>query len=120
LQNSDATAGKDVVRPAEVKLCSGDETERETIELRHGEAPTGKPSAETADRPTGNKTFWLFQCHRRNVPLAATPAHQMEQYTLKNVNNCSHTNIYSYLETSGGQSSNLYLNVVHFFSTIVN
>ncbi len=27
---------------------------------------------------------------------------------------------YSYLETSGGQSSNLYLNVVHFFNTSVN
>ncbi len=31
-----------------------------------------------------------------------------------------HTNVYSYLETSGGQSSNLYLNVVHFFNTRVN
>ena len=30
------------------------------------------------------------------------------------------TNIYSYLETSGGQSSNLYLNAVHFFNTSVN
>jgi hypothetical protein len=30
------------------------------------------------------------------------------------------TNIYSYLETSGGSSSNLYLNVVHFFNTSVN
>jgi hypothetical protein len=29
-------------------------------------------------------------------------------------------NIYSYLETSGGQSSNHYLNVVHFFNTSVN
>ena len=29
-------------------------------------------------------------------------------------------NIYSYLETSGGQSSNLHLNVVHFFNTSVN
>jgi len=28
--------------------------------------------------------------------------------------------IYSYLETSGGESSNLYLNVVHFFNTRVN
>jgi len=37
----------------------------------------------------------------------------MEQHTLKNVNNCFNTNIYSYLETSGGQSSNPYLNVVH-------
>ncbi len=28
--------------------------------------------------------------------------------------------IYSYLETSGGHGSNLYLNVVHFFNTCVN
>ncbi len=39
----------------------------------------------------------------------------MEHHTLKNVNNCLNTNIYSYLETSGGQSSDPYLNVVHFF-----
>jgi hypothetical protein len=44
----------------------------------------------------------------------------MEQRTLKNVNNCLNTNIYSYLETSGGKSSNLYLKVVHFFNTRVN
>jgi hypothetical protein len=44
----------------------------------------------------------------------------MEQHTLKNVNNCLNTNIYSYLETSGGQSSNLYLNVVNFLNTSVN
>jgi hypothetical protein len=44
----------------------------------------------------------------------------MEQHTLKNVKNCSNTNIYSYFETSGGQSFNLYLNVVHFFNTSVN
>ncbi len=29
-------------------------------------------------------------------------------------------NIYSYLETSGGQSCNLYLNAVHFINTSVN
>jgi hypothetical protein len=29
------------------------------------------------------------------------------------------TNIYSYIETYGGQSSNLYLNVVHFLNTSV-
>ncbi len=39
----------------------------------------------------------------------------MEQRTLKNVYNCLNTNIYSYLETSGGQSSNLFLNIAHFF-----
>jgi hypothetical protein len=38
----------------------------------------------------------------------------MEQCALKIVNNCFNTNIYSYLETSGGQSSNLYLNVGSF------
>jgi hypothetical protein len=32
----------------------------------------------------------------------------------KNVGNCLNTNIYTYLETFGGQSSNPYLNVVHF------
>jgi hypothetical protein len=44
----------------------------------------------------------------------------MEECTLKSVNNCLNTNIYSYFETSGGQSSNLYLNVVNFFNTSVN
>ncbi len=43
----------------------------------------------------------------------------MEQRTLSNVNNYLNTNIYSYLETSGGQSSNLYFKVVHFFNTSV-
>ncbi len=37
----------------------------------------------------------------------------------KNVNNHLNTNIYFYLETSGGQSSNLYLNVAHFFNASV-
>ncbi len=42
---------------------------------------------------------------------------QMEQHALKNVNNCSNTSIYSYLETSGGHSSNPYFNVDHFLNT---
>ncbi len=44
----------------------------------------------------------------------------MEQCTLRHVNNYLNTNIKSYLETSGGQSSNLHLKVVHFFNTSVN
>jgi hypothetical protein len=32
----------------------------------------------------------------------------MEKHALKNVNKCLNTNIYSYLETSGGRSSNPY------------
>jgi len=43
----------------------------------------------------------------------------MEQRALKIVNNCLNTNIYSYLETSGGQSYNLYLNVVHFLTPVL-
>jgi hypothetical protein len=39
----------------------------------------------------------------------------MEQFNFKNVINYLNTNIYSNLETSSGQSSNLYLKVVHFF-----
>ncbi len=44
----------------------------------------------------------------------------MEQRALIDVNNYLNTNIFSYLETSGGQSNNLYLNVVDFFNTYVN
>jgi hypothetical protein len=44
----------------------------------------------------------------------------MEQHDIKTVNNSLNTNIYSYLETSGGQSYNQYLNVVHFFNTSLN
>ncbi len=43
----------------------------------------------------------------------------MEQNAFKNVN-CLNNSIYSYLETSDdGQSSNPYLNAVHFFNTKV-
>jgi hypothetical protein len=44
----------------------------------------------------------------------------MKQRTLKNLNNYLNTTIYSYLETSGGQIINLYLNVVHFCNASVN
>ncbi len=44
----------------------------------------------------------------------------MEQHALKKVNNYLNTNIYSFSETSGGQSSNLYFNVAHFLNTSVN
>jgi hypothetical protein len=45
---------------------------------------------------------------------------EMEQCALKNINNCLNANIYSYLETSGDQSSILYFNGVHFFNTSLN
>ncbi len=43
----------------------------------------------------------------------------MELHAFKNVNNCLNKNIYSYLVTSGGQSSKLYLNAVAFLNTRV-
>jgi hypothetical protein len=43
----------------------------------------------------------------------------MEEHALENVNNCWNTNVSFYLETSDGQNSNLYLNVIHFFTTSV-
>jgi hypothetical protein len=43
----------------------------------------------------------------------------MEKRALKIVNNCWNTNIYSYLETSGGQSVNINLNVVHFLTPVL-
>jgi hypothetical protein len=42
----------------------------------------------------------------------------MEQHILKIENSCFNTNIYSFLETSGGQSP--YLIIVHFFNTSLN
>ncbi len=39
----------------------------------------------------------------------------IKQRALKDVNNYLNNNIHSYLDTSGGQSSNLYLNVANLF-----
>jgi hypothetical protein len=47
-------------------------------------------------------------------------SYAVEQHVNKNVNNCLNTNIYSYLETSGVESSNLYLKFAYFFNTSVN
>ncbi len=44
----------------------------------------------------------------------------MEQRASKIVNNWFNTNIYSYLETYGGQSLIQYLNAVIFFDTSVD
>ncbi len=55
-----------------------------------------------------------------NSPAILVSTELTEQRASKNVNNCFDTNISSYLETSGGQSYNLYLKVVHFFNTGVN
>ncbi len=44
----------------------------------------------------------------------------MEQHTFKIAFNFLNTSIYSYLETSVGQRSSLYLNFVYFFNASVN
>ncbi len=50
----------------------------------------------------------------------STSKSTMEQHIFKNMNNCLNINIYSYLETSGGLSSNPYFNFAHFFNTRVD
>jgi hypothetical protein len=60
----------------------------------------------------------LHQRLEKSSKVALT--HTIEEHTFKFVNNCLNTSIYSYLEISGGQSSNLFLNVVKFFNTSVN
>ncbi len=52
---------------------------------------------------------------KRGVPWQVI----MEQRALKNASNCFNINIYYYLETSDGQSSNLYLNVIHFSTPVL-
>jgi hypothetical protein len=61
-----------------------------------------------------------FNTGRVIIVLQTNLRFQRNSLLLKNVNNYLYTNIYSYLETSGGKRSNLYLNVVHFFNTSVN
>jgi hypothetical protein len=56
----------------------------------------------------------------QNSPFQICVYAGIEEHALKNVNNFLNSNIYSYLETSGGQSFNPYLNVVHFFNTRVD
>ncbi len=48
--------------------------------------------------------------------LITNESKSIEQCTLKNVNNYLNTNIYPYLETSGGEISNLHLNSVDWTS----
>jgi hypothetical protein len=45
---------------------------------------------------------------------------QTYSQTLDQAVKALNTNIYSYLETSGGKSSDLYLNAVHIFNTRVS
>jgi hypothetical protein len=78
------------------------------------------------------KTFFLLNlkkvCHEYNflqVVILFTFSEQLfigsnGTAHFKNANNCLNTDIYSYLEASGGQSYNLYLNVVHFFNSSLN
>ncbi len=56
----------------------------------------------------------------RSEALMEWSPFEIKQRAFKNRNNCLNTNISSYLETSGIQSSNIYLNVVHFFNTSIN
>jgi hypothetical protein len=62
----------------------------------------------------------IYDCNMCIIQATEMVDNSIEQHAFKNVSNCLNTDIYSFLETSGCQSSNLYLNVAHFFSTSVN
>jgi hypothetical protein len=78
----------------------------------------GVSSTASMERPalTGNRETQNYG----NSLVRSLGVATMEKRTLKNVNNCLNTNIYPSLETYGGQSLNLHLNVDHFFNTSVN
>ncbi len=59
---------------------------------------------------------WVWKTHNS---MSLSIYVSREQRALKNINSCWKTKITFYLETSGGQSSNLYLNVVHFFTPVL-
>jgi hypothetical protein len=59
-------------------------------------------------------------CDKKEALINISGVISIEQHAFKNVNSCLNTNICSYLETSGGQSYNPYLNVVHFLNTRVD
>jgi hypothetical protein len=50
-----------------------------------------------------------------NFKLGCLVMYAMKQGNLKNANNCLNTNVYSYLETSGGKSYILHLNVIDIY-----
>jgi hypothetical protein len=56
--------------------------------------------------------------------LTSAEVEKLEYYNgtahFKNVNYCLNTNIYAYLETSGGQNYGLYLNIIHFLNISLN
>ncbi len=65
---------------------------------------------------------FLVACHTMTLAFLILQWNNVitiEQRAFENVNNCLNVNIVSYLNTSGGQNSNLYLNVFHFFNVSV-
>jgi len=67
-------------------------------------AASADPTTATTRSPTAKAQ--TGSCAGPNVVKLFTAV--MEKHALKNVNKCLNTNIYSYLETSGGRSSNPY------------
>ncbi len=88
----------------------------------HKDDPPGQEDRLPSTKDLGNHR--ILQILNRAVKPGASVIKPflpvMEQHALKDVNNSLYTNIYSYLETSGGISYNSYLNVVHSFNTRVN
>jgi hypothetical protein len=78
-------------------------------EVLHGEYPQSF---------MGNTPRLVYKYYVR-ADMANTTKFYNGTACFKNVSNRLNTNIYSGLKISGGRSSNVYLNVVHFFTTSV-
>jgi hypothetical protein len=79
-----------------------------------------RPQIAPVTRYAVMSTACVLLCSELAYAVACFNVAVMEEHALNIVNNCSNTKIYSYLEASGGQSYNLYLNVVHFLNTSLN
>ncbi len=82
-----------------------------TVKYKHGLNNKVKQASVFSISATNILVYYLW------VRLGAYPKTRaaMEQRTLKHVNNNLNTNIYSYMGTSGGQSSDLFLKCCSFF-----
>jgi hypothetical protein len=66
-----------------------------------------------------SSSFFFRFCFFSNERAMSVAAWHNGRAHFKNVKNCLNTNIYSHLETSGGQSCNLYLNLFIFSTPVL-
>jgi hypothetical protein len=93
---------------------------KSTLKSKHSKSAQNK--AGRAARQTGRQGRQADKAGRP-IRQAGRQGRQVDKPNgtahFKNANNCWNTNLSFYLETSGGQNSNLYLEVVHFLTRVL-